>query len=143
MLQIDSKSLSSYDETQFVEVETGEARSVLYKGFASELFVPYMDPGEGWYSKAYMDAGEFGLGPSSMPLVPLNDCPRNAYYIDGFFASPEGIPILQPNMICLFERYAGDTSWRHSEILLPGVDVMFYYTTLLLFSLYDMILMKM
>ncbi|EFH51873.1 hypothetical protein ARALYDRAFT_484808 [Arabidopsis lyrata subsp. lyrata] len=103
--------------------KTGEARSVMYKGFASELFVPYMDPGTGWYSKAYMDAGEFGLGPSSMPLVPLNDCPRNAYYIDGFFASPQGIPVLQPNMICLFERYAGDISWRHSEILLPGTDI--------------------
>ncbi|CAA7041776.1 unnamed protein product [Microthlaspi erraticum] len=103
--------------------ETGEARSVMYKGFVSELFVPYMDPDEGWYSKAYMDAGEFGLGPSSMPLVPLNDCPRNAYYIDGLFASPQGNPILQPNMICLFERYAGDISWRHSEILLPGTNI--------------------
>ncbi|CAL9247869.1 unnamed protein product [Arabidopsis halleri] len=103
--------------------KTGEARSVMYKGFASELYVPYMDPEEGWYSKAFMDAGEFGLGPTSMPLVPLNDCPRNAYYIDGIFASPKGDPILQPNMICLFERYAGDTSWRHSEILLPGTNI--------------------
>ncbi|KAG7564354.1 Copper amine oxidase N-terminal [Arabidopsis suecica] len=111
------------DRASVRDSKTGEARSVMYKGFASELFVPYMDPGEGWYSKAFMDAGEFGLGPTSMPLVPLNDCPRNAYYIDGIFASPKGDPILQPNMICLFERYAGDTSWRHSEILLPGTNI--------------------
>ncbi|XP_010546327.1 PREDICTED: primary amine oxidase-like [Tarenaya hassleriana] len=99
--------------------ETGEPRSVMYKGFASEMFVPYMDPEEGWYFKSYMDVGEFGLGPTAMPLVPLNDCPRNAYYLDGVFSSPDGIPYIQSNMICLFERYAGDVSWRHSEILLP------------------------
>ncbi|KAG7584840.1 Copper amine oxidase catalytic domain superfamily [Arabidopsis thaliana x Arabidopsis arenosa] len=103
--------------------ETGEPRSVMYKGFPSELFVPYMDPEEGWYYKGYMDAGELGLGPTAMPLVPLNDCPRNAYYIDGVFASPDGKPIVQPNMICLFERYAGDISWRHSEILFANADI--------------------
>lgn len=103
--------------------ETGEPRSVMYKGFPSELFVPYMDPGELWYYKSYLDAGEIGLGPAAMPLVPLNDCPRNAYYIDGVFASPDGKAIVQPNMICLFERYAGDVSWRHSEILIPSADI--------------------
>lgn len=95
----------------------------MYKGFPSELFVPYMDPEDGWYYKTYMDAGEFGLGPTAMSLVPLNDCPRNAYYIDGVFASPDGKAIVQPNMICLFERYAGDISWRHSEILFSNADV--------------------
>jgi len=76
-------------------------RNVMYKGFASELFVPYMDPTEGWYFKTYMDAGEYGL--QAMPLSPLNDCPRNAYYMDGVFASSDGTPYLQPNMICIFE----------------------------------------
>ncbi|KAI8561169.1 hypothetical protein RHMOL_Rhmol04G0316800 [Rhododendron molle] len=64
--------------------ETGEPRSVMYKGFASELFVPYMDPDEAWYFKSYMDEGEFGLG-------------------------ADGSPYVQPNMICLFERFAGYT----------------------------------
>lgn len=108
----------------FISVErAGEPRSVMYKGFPSELFVPYMDPEEGWYYKAYMDAGELGLGPTAMSLVPLNDCPRNAYYIYGVFASPDGSPIVQHNMICLFERYAGDISWRHSELLFLNADV--------------------
>ncbi|CAI0413575.1 unnamed protein product [Linum tenue] len=96
--------------------ETGAARSVMYKGFPSELFVPYMDADEGWYFKSYMDAGEFGLGATAMPLVPLNDCPRNAYYMDGIFVSADGQPFVQSNMICLFERYAGDAAWRHSEL---------------------------
>lgn len=97
--------------------ETGVLRSVMYKGFASELFVPYMDPDEHWYFKTYMDAGEFGLGATAMSLVPLNDCPRYSYYMDGVFVSADGKPYVQPNMICLFERYAGNTAWRHSEIL--------------------------
>lgn len=57
--------------------KTGAFRSVMYKGFASKLYVPYMDADEAWYYRTYMDAGEFGLGNTAMPLVPLNDCPRN------------------------------------------------------------------
>ncbi|CAI0476817.1 unnamed protein product [Linum tenue] len=96
--------------------ETGDRRSVMYKGFPSELFVPYMDVDEAWYFKSYMDAGEFGMGATAMPLVPLNDCPRNAHYMDGVFVSADGRPFIQPNMICLFERYAGDSAWRHTEL---------------------------
>lgn len=96
--------------------ETGELRSVMYKGFASELFVPYMDPDESWYFKSYMDEGEFGLGVTAISLVPLNDCPRYSYYMDGLFVSSDGSPYVRPNMICVFERYAGDISWRHSEL---------------------------
>ncbi|OMO97380.1 Copper amine oxidase [Corchorus capsularis] len=100
--------------------ETGELRNVMYKGFASELFVPYMDLDESWYFKSYMDAGEFGLGPAAFSLVPLNDCPRYSYYMDGVFAAADGKPFVQPNMICLFEKYAGDIGWRHSEDPLFG-----------------------
>ncbi|XP_057463514.1 amine oxidase [copper-containing] gamma 2-like [Actinidia eriantha] len=103
--------------------ETGGLRSVMYKGFASELFVPYMDPDEAWYFKTYMDAGEFGLGITAMSLVPLNDCPRYASYMDGLFVGPDGLPYVQPNMICLFERYAGDISWRHSELPITNMEI--------------------
>ncbi|KAK3224818.1 hypothetical protein Dsin_004680 [Dipteronia sinensis] len=106
--------------------ESGELRSVMYKGFSSELFVPYMDPDENWYFKTYMDAGEYGLGVTALPLVPLvplNDCPRYLYYMDGIFVAVDGKPFVQSNMICLFERYAGDISWRHSEIPLIGFQI--------------------
>ncbi|XP_031398016.1 primary amine oxidase-like isoform X2 [Punica granatum] len=103
--------------------ETGEPRSVLYKGYPSELFVPYMDPDDGWYYKTYMDAGEYGIGALTFSLVPLNDCPRHSYYMDGVFVSSDGKPFVQSNIICVFERYAGDISWRHSDSSVKGVEV--------------------
>lgn len=102
---------------------TGDLRSVLYKGFASELFVPYMDPTEGWYFKTYMDAGEYGFGLQCMALQPLNDCPRNAYYMDGVFVDADGKPYIRPNMLCIFESYAGDVAWRHTESPISDQEV--------------------
>ena len=95
---------------------TVDGRSVLYQGFLSELFVPYQSPEEGWYFRTYLDAGEYGLGIFSLPLQPLNDCPRNAKYMDAVFSGPDGTPYVTPNMICIFERYAGDIAWQHSEV---------------------------
>jgi primary-amine oxidase len=94
-----------------------DGRSVLYQGFLSELFVPYQSPEEGWYFRTYLDAGEYGLGVFSLPLQPLNDCPRHARYVDAVFAGPDGTPYVTPNMICIFERYAGDIAWQHAEVL--------------------------
>ncbi|KAL6004868.1 hypothetical protein ACLOJK_005424 [Asimina triloba] len=103
--------------------ETGELRNVMYKGFSSELFVPYMDPTDAWYFKTYMDAGEYGFGLQAMPLDPLNDCPRNAYYMDAVFAAADGKPYVRSDMICVFERYAGEIGWRHSESPITGMGV--------------------
>nr|GMD99127.1 primary amine oxidase-like [Ipomoea batatas] len=102
---------------------TGEMRSVMYKGFTSELFVPYMDPTDAWYFKTYMDAGEYGFGLQAMPLDPLNDCPRNAYYMDAVFSAADGTPYVRSNMICVFESYAGDIGWRHLECPITGMDI--------------------
>ncbi|KAJ0971151.1 hypothetical protein J5N97_019110 [Dioscorea zingiberensis] len=103
--------------------ETGERRRVMYKGFASELFVPYMDPTDAWYFKTYMDAGEYGFGLQAMPLVPLNDCPRNAQYMDGIFVAADGRPYVRSNMVCVFESYGGDIAWRHSECPITGMEI--------------------
>ncbi|PIA50058.1 hypothetical protein AQUCO_01300648v1 [Aquilegia coerulea] len=103
--------------------DTGELRNVMYKGMTSELFVPYMDPTDAWYFKTYMDAGEYGFGLQAMPLDPLNDCPRNAYYMDGVFPTADGIPYVRSNMICVFERYAGDIGWRHAESPITGMEI--------------------
>ncbi|KAL3647276.1 hypothetical protein CASFOL_008244 [Castilleja foliolosa] len=102
---------------------TDETRGVMYKGLASELFVPYMDPTDAWYFKTYMDAGEYGFGLQAMPLDPFNDCPRNAYYMDGVFAAADGTPYVRSDMVCVFESYAGDIGWRHAESPITGMEV--------------------
>lgn len=38
--------------------DKGKFGSVMYRGFVSEMFVPYMYPTQDWYHKTYMDAGE-------------------------------------------------------------------------------------
>ncbi|XP_057519378.1 amine oxidase [copper-containing] gamma 2-like [Amaranthus tricolor] len=110
-------------QAKFRDPDTRELRNVMYKGMTSELFVPYMDPTDAWYFKTYMDAGEYGFGLQAMPLVPLNDCPRNAYYMDGVFAAGDGKPYVRSNMVCVFERYAGDIGWRHSECPITGMEI--------------------
>ncbi|KNA23701.1 hypothetical protein SOVF_022440 [Spinacia oleracea] len=107
----------------FRDPDTEELRNVMYKGMASELFVPYMDPSDAWYFKTYMDAGEYGFGLTAMPLDPLNDCPRNAYYMDGVFAAGDGRPYVRSNMVCVFESYTGDIGWRHSESPITGMEI--------------------
>ncbi|CAJ1958897.1 unnamed protein product [Sphenostylis stenocarpa] len=122
-LRPDPRAGTIISQVKVRDPDTSKVRNVMYKGFTSELFVPYMDPTEGWYFKTYMDAGEYGFGLQAMPLDPLNDCPRNAYYMDGVFASSDGTPYLQPNMICIFESYAGDIAWRHAECPITDLKV--------------------
>ncbi|ERN19283.1 hypothetical protein AMTR_s00069p00020400 [Amborella trichopoda] len=122
-LKADPRAGVIISQASFRDPVSGEPRSVLYKGSVSELFVPYMDPSDAWYFKTYMDAGEYGFGLLAMPLDPLNDCPRNSYYMDGVFASSDGTPYVRANMICIFESYGGDIAWRHTECPITGMQI--------------------
>ena len=102
------------------DLDKDEYRSVLYKGFISELFVPYMDLTEEWYYRTFFDAGEFGFGICAVPLEPLRDCPQNAVFMDGYLTGQDGTPVKMSNVFCVFERYAGDVIWRHTEGGIPG-----------------------
>ncbi|KAK4796907.1 hypothetical protein SAY86_029233 [Trapa natans] len=122
-LKADARAGVVVSQARVRDPETGEMRPVMYKGFTSELFVPYMDPTDAWYFKTYMDAGEYGFGLQAMPLDPLNDCPRNAYFMDGVFTAADGTPYVRSNMICIYESYAGDIGWRHMESPITGMEI--------------------
>ncbi|KAG0497395.1 hypothetical protein HPP92_002086 [Vanilla planifolia] len=80
---------------------------------ASEVFVPYMDPSDGWYYKGYMDAGENGIGVFAFPRPPQRlpaECVLRGCSI-------------RRDVICIFERYAGDLAWRHSDQFLAQASI--------------------
>ncbi len=92
----------------------GKDRSVLYQGSLSEIFVPYMDPSEGWYHWTFIDAGEFSVrGGLAKSMERGSDCPENAVYFDTVYADQRALPQRWPRVACLFERSSGDLAWRH------------------------------
>ncbi|KAG7648172.1 putative primary-amine oxidase [Arabidopsis thaliana] len=105
------------------DMDMKKYRQVLYKGHLSEMFVPYMDPNDDWYFISYLDCGEFGCGQTAVSLEPYTDCPPNAAFIDGVFAGQDGTPTKVSNVMCIFEKYAGDIMWRHTEAEVPGLKI--------------------
>ncbi|NNE78611.1 MAG: tyramine oxidase, partial [Pricia sp.] len=88
-------------------------RKVLYEGYMSEIFVPYMDPAFGWAYRNFIDAGEYTAGGLTKPLLKGLDAPDYAHYMDGLVLQDNGRPRPVTNMIAIFERESGDPSWRH------------------------------
>jgi primary-amine oxidase len=97
--------------------DAGGPRSVLYQGYLSEMFVPYMDAEYGWQSRTYFDTGEYGAGVLATPLKPGIDCPATAAFLPADFGDEQGEPFTTPNALCVFERGGGDPIWRHAETL--------------------------
>jgi primary-amine oxidase len=96
--------------------DAGTWRSVIYQAHLSEVFVPYMDPSEGWYWRTYMDSGEYGFGLFLTPLRAGIDCPAHATFLPATIADDKGQPLVIPDAICVFERSNGDPAWRHFEV---------------------------
>ena len=97
-------------------VDGGKERSVLYQGYMSEMFVPYMDGDYGWYSRTYFDMGEYGVGHLASPLKPGIDCPAHATFLDAVLNDDDGDPEDRKSALCIFERNTGDPAWRHYEV---------------------------
>src|SRR5579862_631054 len=90
-------------------------RSVLYEGSLSELFVPYMDPAEGWATRIFLDSGEFYHSGVLQQLHEGIDCPANATYMDGLVPNEHGVPMLRLRLACVYEVASGNPAWRHFE----------------------------
>lgn len=88
-------------------------RDMAYQMNVSEMFVPYMDPSPAWSYRAFMDAGEFGLGYLLSSLQPGVDCPETAAFIDVTLPNDTGGTYVKDRGLCVFERPTGDPAWRH------------------------------
>jgi primary-amine oxidase len=100
---------------QVAYVEDGRLRPVLHRASISEMVVPYGDPGErhGW--KNAFDAGEWGLGRMTQPLVLGCDCVGHIHYIDATLANENGEPWVIENAICMHEEDYG-ILWKHVDL---------------------------
>ena len=95
--------------------EHGVERPILYQGSLSEIFVPYTDPDGAWYSRTFMDSGEYGFGGSATPLALGFDCPDTAVTFGAVLPGDLGNPYEVDDIICVFERNVGDPAWRHLD----------------------------
>ena len=89
-------------------------RSILYEASLSEVFVPYMEPSEGWLARSFLDAGELGDAFSSS-LEVGEDCPDNAVYFDQMYANWHGLVQTKQRAACLFEQPSNSMAWRHDD----------------------------
>lgn len=101
--------------------DRGTRRKVMYEGSLGGMIVPYGDPDVGWYFKAYLDSGEYGMGTLTSPIARGRDAPDNAVLLDATLADYAGAPAKVPNAIAVFERYAGP-EFKHQEMGKPNVS---------------------
>lgn len=101
--------------------DKGVKRKVMYEGSLGGMIVPYGDPDAGWYFKAYLDSGEYGMGTLTSPIEQGKDAPENAVLLDATLADYTGTPTNVPNAIAVFERYAGP-EFKHQEMGKPNLS---------------------
>ena len=101
--------------------DNGTKRQVMYEGSLGGMIVPYGDPDVGWYFKAYLDSGDYGMGTLTSPIVRGKDAPSNAVLLDETIADYTGKPTTIPGAVAIFERYAGP-EYKHLEMGKPNVS---------------------
>ena len=101
--------------------DNGKKRQIMYQGSLGGMIVPYGDPDVGWYFKAYLDSGDYGMGTLTSPLVRGKDVPSNAVMLNETIPDYTGAPMEIPRAIAIFERYAGP-EYKHQEMGQPNVS---------------------
>ncbi|MFK9083622.1 primary-amine oxidase [Pseudomonas neuropathica] len=101
--------------------DQGKKRKVMYEGSLGGMIVPYGDPDVGWYFKAYLDSGDYGMGTLTSPIARGKDAPENAVLLDATIADYTGAPTAIPRAMAVFERYAGP-EYKHQEMGQPNLS---------------------
>ena len=101
--------------------DQGKKRKVMYQGYLGGMIVPYGDPDVGWYFKAYLDSGDYGMGTLTSQIQPGKDAPQNAVLLDATIADYTGSPTKIPRAMAIFERYAGP-EYKHQEMGQPNLS---------------------
>lgn len=101
--------------------DKGKKRKVMYEGSLGGMIVPYGDPDGGWYFKAYLDSGDYGMGTLTSPIARGKDAPANAVLLDATIADYTGAPTAIPRAMAVFERYAGPEH-KHQEMGQPNLS---------------------
>ena len=118
-LRLDSRVGLSLSTVTFND--NGTKRKIMYEGSLGGMIVPYGDPDVGWYFKAYLDSGEYGMGTLTSSIEPGKDAPQNAVFLDATLPDFNGVPAVIPNAIAVFERYAGP-EYKHQEMGQPNIS---------------------
>ncbi|MFJ9499187.1 primary-amine oxidase [Brevibacillus centrosporus] len=95
--------------------DNGIKRKIMYEGSLGGMIVPYGDPDVGWYFKAYLDSGDYGMGVLTSPLEKGTDVPDNAQLLEATISDNDGNPYTIPNAMAIFEQYAGP-EFKHQEM---------------------------
>ncbi|WP_260955996.1 primary-amine oxidase [Pseudomonas citri] len=101
--------------------DKGKKRKIMYEGSLGGMIVPYGDPDGGWYFKAYLDSGDYGMGTLTSPIARGKDAPENAVLLDATIADYTGAPTSIPRAMAVFERYAGP-EYKHQEMGQPNLS---------------------
>jgi primary-amine oxidase len=101
--------------------DQGRKRKIMYEGNLGGMIVPYGDPDVGWYFKAYLDSGDYGMGTLTSPIQAGKDAPQNAVLLDATIADYTGAPTRIPRAMAIFERYAGP-EYKHQEMGQPNLS---------------------
>jgi primary-amine oxidase len=106
-------------------------RPVMFQGHISEIFVPYQDPAFAWYTRNFLDIGEYVAGGLAKPMTPGIDCPNHAVWFNQTVVTDNGRPRDVPRVLCLFERAPGEVLWRHDDEGRPRRDLVARMTAVL------------
>lgn len=79
-------------------------RPLFYRVSMSGMTVPYGDPRSPYRRKQAFDLGDPGFGLTSNTLSLGCDCLGHIAYFSGIRASPDGLLVAMPNVVCMHER---------------------------------------